>query len=74
MHPNDDTERAEATSHGSERPAYGTRADYLEITDGASAPVTADSGDGPTVGGTDLLDRLHDVYDPDEGSDRDAHT
>ena len=74
MHPNDDTESAEATSHCSERPAYGTRADYLEINDGTSTPVTADSRDVPTVGGADLLDRLHDVYDPDERCDRDART
>ncbi len=64
MHPDDDTESRGATTGASERPSYGTRADYLEINAGTDTPAAGDPQNTTTEGGPELLDRLHDVYDP----------
>lgn len=76
MHPNEDTGSTGAAGHGSDRPAYGTRADYLELNGGTDTPPAVDPGDDAVEGGPDLLDRLHDIYDPAPGAgdDRDAST
>lgn len=74
MQSNDDTKGSGADSHGSDRPAYGTRADYLELNQGNDVPLAPDREDDDVAGGSELLDRLHDVYDPGAGpgSDPDA--
>ncbi len=74
MQSNDDTKGSGADSHGSDRPAFGTRADYLELNKGNDVPPAPDRGDDAVAGGPELLDRLHDVYDTDTGpgSDPDA--
>lgn len=62
MQSNDDADTAGTAHSPNDRPAYGTRADYLEINGGTTTPATPDHLADPVEGGPELVDRLRNVY------------